>query len=146
MDMDPKTKEEMEKKLKAGWIQTRMMIEVLAVNEDTAKSSLEKHIQQLEKEKKTLLYKKEFKEIKKIENPRPNIPEAFSNIVELELLAADFDTMVYLVMNYGPSATEILAPERLTLDQGEAQGVLNSIADMLHKFAQQGIGGIVIRS
>lgn len=141
--MDP---QELEKKKKEGWIHTHMMVEVMAVSEEAAKSALEQHIANLEREKRTLFVKKEFHEIKKVESPNPEIKEAFSNIVSLEILTEDYDTLIYLVMNYGPAATEILHPEKIILDTGEAQGILNSIADIIHKFAQQGLGGIIIKS
>ena len=137
---------DLKKKLKEGWIHCRMNIEVLAISHDAAKTSLEAHVAQMEKENRTIFYKKQFHEIRKIENPHPNIKEGYSNLVTIELLAKDFDTLVYLTMNYGPSSIEILSPEKITLPAGEAQGILNSIADLIHKFAQQGIGGIVIRS
>ena len=142
--MDPKAKEQIEKRLKEGWIHSWMMIEVLAVTEEAARSALEKHIQGMEREKKTMMVKKEFKDIRKIENP--NVPPAYSYLVELELLTEDFDTLVYLAMNYAPSSIEILSPEKIRMDAGEAQGIINSIADMMHKFARSGVGGVVIRS
>jgi hypothetical protein len=144
--MDGKLKESIEKKLKEGWIQTVMMIEVLASTEEAAKSSLEKHVASLEKEKKTLVGRKDFKGIRKIDNPLPNVEVGYSNIVELEVLAENLETLVYLAMNYAPSSIEILRPEKIELDMGEAQGILVSVADMLHKFARQGLGGVVIRS
>jgi len=144
--MDPKLKEAIEKRLKEGWIQVIMMIEVLAVTEEAARSSLDRHISLLEKEKKALVGRKDFKEITKVENPLPNVAVGYSNIVEVEVLARDFQTLVYLAMNYGPSSIEILRPEKITLDMGEAQGVLVSVADLLHKFASQGIGGVIIKS
>lgn len=143
--MDEQLKEQADKRVKEGWIRASFMIEVLAVNEETAKTALENHIKFLDKEKKTLLYKTDYKGIKKVENPRPDIKEGYSNIVELELVVEDLDKLLFLVMNYGPSATEILEPNHITIDMGEAQNILNSVADLIHKFAQQGVGGIIIR-
>lgn len=144
--MDKKLQERVEKRLKEGWIKSWMMIEVLAVTEEVTKSSLEKHVNSMEKEDKTIVYKKDFKEIKKVEKPMKNIEVAYSYIVELELIAENLDKLVYLVMNYAPTAIEILEPNKLTIDAGEAQGILTSIADIIHKFASMGIGGVVIRT
>ena len=47
-------------------------------------------------------------------------------------------------MNYGPSAIEILEPKNIKLELGEAQNVLAEIANLVHRFAQAGIGGVVI--
>lgn len=144
--MDTQTKEELEKRLKDGWIKTVMMLEVMAVTEEATTDALDKHIENLRKEKKTYLYKKDFQDMRTIENPFPKIERAYSKVVSVELVAQDFDTLVYLVMNYGPSSVEILEPEKIVLDMGEAQGVLASISGLIHKFAQQGLGGIIIRS
>ncbi|MBI4176592.1 MAG: hypothetical protein HY518_05280 [Candidatus Aenigmarchaeota archaeon] len=122
-----------------------MMIESLAVNEEAAKSSLEKHVQLMEREEKIIIYRKLFKEIQKVEKPLPNIESAFSHVVEIEMVSQDFETLTYMVMNYAPSATEILEPNLVKMDVGEAQGILNSLAEMMHKFAAAGVGGVVVK-
>lgn len=142
--MDDKLTEKVNKKLKEGWIKSTMMIEVLAVTEEAAKESLEKHISRMEKEEKAIIYKKNFKKIDKVKNPIPRIKEAYSNVVELELLTQNYDKLVYMVMTYVPSSVEILEPGHIKMDMGEAQGVLNSIAELIHKFAAAGIGGVII--
>jgi len=143
---DKELKEQVDKKLKNGWIRTNMMIEVLAVNKDTAKDALEKHVEKMHREDKVFLYKKDFREITETKSPFPKLPKAYSAIVEVELLAQNFDTLVYIVMNYGPSSIEILEPSKLTMDMGEAQGILASISGMLHRFAARGLGGVVINA
>jgi hypothetical protein len=145
-NMKDASKETVERRLKEGWINSMMMIEVLAVTKDAAKSALEKHIEKMEKEDKTIIYKKDFKEIKQIKKPLKNIKVAYSHIVELELLTRDYEKLVYLVMNYAPSSIEILGPENIKMDMGEAQGILNSLAELIHKFAAAGLGGILIQS
>jgi hypothetical protein len=136
--------EEVKKKLRDGWIKSSMMIEVLAVTEEAAKSSLEKHVHKMEKEDKTIVYKKEFRDVRKIEKPLPNIESAYSYLVELELLTENFEKLIYLTYTYGPSSIEILEPHNIKMDAGEAQGILNSIAEMIHRFAASGIGGVII--
>ncbi len=138
--------EAMERKLKEGWVKSWMMIEVLAINEEAAKQSLESHVEKMGKEKKTLIAKKEFKEVKPIENPFPKVEKAYSYVVELEVLTENFETLVYLAMNYAPSGVEILHPEKIVLDMGEAQGIVVSVADMLHKFSRAGAGGVLINT
>lgn len=142
--IDEKLKEKVEKKLKEGWIKSWMAIEVLAITEEAAKSALEKHIARMEKENKTLLYKKDFKSIKKVASTLRNIKEAYSYIVEIELLTETYEKLVYLVMNYAPSSIEILEPGKIEINLGEAQSILNSLAEMMHKFAASGAGGVII--
>jgi len=143
---DPKVIEQVKKKLKEGWIKSSMIIEVLATSETAARTALEKHIRQMEKENGVLVYKKEWSDFRKVDRPFRDIEVAYSYIVDLELLTQNFERLVYLVMNYGPTSVEILEPQSIKMDMGEAQGILISVADIIHKFAQMGIGGIVIRT
>ena len=72
MPTDPKLKEEAGKKIaKANWLRAIARIEVLAVTEEAAKSSLEKHVQKIEKDERLIVYTKEFgDEIKKLQEIR----------------------------------------------------------------------------
>jgi len=139
-----KEKIDEKKLLKEGWIKSRMMIEVLAGTESAAKSALEKHVEKMEKEKNIFISNKIFHDIEKVDNPLPNIPTGYSYIVEIEIIAQTFEKLVNIVMNYGPSSIEILEPSSIKMDIGEAQGILNSLAAILHRFAASGAGGIVI--
>jgi hypothetical protein len=143
---EEKVPEDIKKKVNDGWIRSWMMIEVLAVTEKAAKSALEKHIQKMGREKRTIIYNKKFHEIKKVEKPLPKIEAAYSYVAELELVTQAYDQLIYLVMNYGPSSIEILEPEKLKIDMGEAQSILNSVAEMIHKFVAAGIGGLIINT
>ncbi|NOX71991.1 MAG: hypothetical protein GXO64_04850 [Candidatus Micrarchaeota archaeon] len=143
--MDDGIKEKVEKRMKEGWIKTWMMIEVMAISPEAAKSALEGHVEKMKNEEGTLLYKKQYGEVKKVEKPLPNVAEGYSYVVEFEYLVSDYDRLMTIVMNYGPSSVEILEPSeiRMTLDQ--AQGALNSVSAMMHKFASQA-GGVIISS
>ena len=140
--------EKAEKKMKEGWIRTWMMIECMAINPKAVKSALETHVRKMGNEKKIIIYKKDFKKMQEIEKPLrdKNIEKAYSLVVEIELVSENFETLISLVMNYAPSALEILEPEKLAMDAGEAQGILNSISDLMHTFAAAGVGGVVIQS
>ncbi len=135
--------EELQKKIKEGWIRVWMMVEALAISEDAVKSALEKHIEKMEREKNFIVYKKEFGKVHKVQNPLPNIEEGYSYVVELECLSKNFERIIHIVMNYGPSAVEILEPEKIEMDMGEAQGILNAIAEILHRFAASA-GGMLV--
>jgi hypothetical protein len=140
-----KLDELVKKKLQEGWIKSWMMIEVLAGSGEAAKKALERHMEKMDKEDNAIIYRMDYKELVKVENPIPNVAEAYSYVVELELLASNFDKLFFLVLNYGPSSVEIFEPEKISLDMGEAQGILNAVADMLHNFAARTMGGVHIR-
>lgn len=142
--MDDKTRKKIEQRMKDGWIKSIAMIEVLAVNEEAARESLEKHVERMEKEEHSMIIKKDFRKVEKVQNPHPRIKEAYSNVVEVEMITQNYDKLVYMIMAYAPSSVEILEPSHIKLDMGEAQAVLNSVAEMIHKFAAAGLGGVII--
>ncbi len=137
-------KEQIAEKLKSGWIQARMMFEVLAVTEETAKEALQSHIGKLEKSELVGMIKKDFSAAEKVENPMKGIEVGFSQICETEFMVKNFDMLVQLVLEFGPASVEILKPEKYQMNAGEAQNILNIMAEMMHRFAAAGLGGIVI--
>ncbi len=142
--MDKKIEEQVKKRMKEGWIRTSMMIEAMAISKEAVESALRKHVERMEKEKCILIYKKDFQETIEVERPLPNIPKGFSRVVDIEAVAENFDRLVYIVLNYGPSSIEILEPEKMEIDAGQAQGILNTIATMIHRFAAMGGRGMII--
>jgi hypothetical protein len=137
-------KEQVEKRVKDGWIRTVMAIEVMAISKEAAKDALEKHVRKMEMEDGTLVSFKEFKDIREVDKPFPNVPKAYSYVVEMEVFAVNFDRLVSLVINYAPSSVEIISPEEISIDMGEGQGIVNTVSEMIHKFAATGLGGIMI--
>jgi len=142
---DKDLQDQINKKMKNGWIKSRMMMEVLAIDPKKTKEALEKHVEKMASEDSIFVYRKDFKEVIETASPYRDIPKAYSAIVELEALTKDIDTLVFIVMNYGPSSIEILEPEKMTIDAGEIQGMLVSISTMLHRFAASS-GGLMIKA
>lgn len=142
--MDKKIEEKVRKKMKEGWIKTSMMIEAMAISKEAVESALKKHTERMGKEKCAFIYRKDFQETSEVEKPLPDIPKGFSQVVELEMVVENFDRLVYLVLNYGPSSIEILEPRKMELDMGQAQGILTTIATMIHRFAATGGGGMLV--
>jgi GTP cyclohydrolase FolE2 len=143
---EDKLMEKVNKKMKEGWIRTTMMVEVMAMSEDAAKTALEKHIAGIDREDGLIKYKTEWGEMRKVEKPFKNVEVAYSYIAEIEFIAQSFDKLVWAVMTFCPSSIEILEPRNIKMDMGDAQGILNSISDIIHRFAAMGIGGVVVRT
>ncbi len=131
-------------KINDGWLKAWVMVESLATQEDVSRQSLIELAKFMGKEQEIGVIKTEVKESHKVDNPLPNIKEAYSTILELEILAKNYGSLVRFVINYGPSAVEILEPKRVAIELGEAQNVLNEIANLVHRFAQAGVGGVVL--
>lgn len=144
--MDDKQKKLADRRLKDGWIKSTMIIEVLAINKDAAESALKKHVEKMHHEENTMILEKRFHETQEVENPTPRVEKGFSQIVDVDMLTKNLDQLVRVVVSYAPSSIEILEPEQLRLGMGEAQGILNSISEIIHRFAAAGIGGVMVSS
>lgn len=136
--------ETVKKRMKDGWMKAWIAVEVVAITPEAADSSLRKHMEKIGKEEFCLMYKQEFKEAQKIPHPFEKGKDAYSEVVEAELIARRFEDLLFLVLNYAPSSIEILEPSEIKLKLGEAQGVLNSISELIHKFALSQAGGVMI--
>jgi hypothetical protein len=136
--------ETVKKRLQDGWIKVRMDIEVLAVTKEAAESSLHKHIELMKKENDFIIYRERFEDAEKAKAPLPNVKEAYSQVVETEAIARRFDTLAYLILNYAPSSVEILEPSKIQMDMGEAQGLLNSLAELVHSLVASRRGAVTI--
>lgn len=145
MDQDKDSMEKVKKKLKEGWIKSSMFIEALSLTEKNAKEALEEHIEKLKKEGNALVYKIDFKGVQKVDKPLQGVDVGYSSIVNLELLTENFDKLIHLAMTYGPTNIEVLEPLNLSIPAGEAQGIANTVADIIHTVARMRLGGIPVK-
>lgn len=60
----------------------------------------------------------------------------FSTWSEVKLLARDFSTLVKISSQYSPIGIEIIRPGRVSLDLGEAQGLLLDISQTSQNFTR----------
>ncbi len=133
-------------RMKDGWIRAWAAIEVLAVTEAAADSSLEKHVESMSAEENMIIYKKEFKKTEKVQHPFDKSKEAYSKVVELEFIARRFEHLAYLVMNYAPSSIEIMEPSEMKIDLPQAQTLLNTISELMHNFVMLNQGAVTIKT
>jgi hypothetical protein len=131
-----------------GWIRTWMAFEVQGVSKEIVESAMKQHVSKIKNEKNTNVFKEDLKDAIKIKAPpqfkQRKINNLYSQVVEITLLTEDFETLTNIVINFGPSAVEVLGPKELKLTMRELQNVLNSVTDMMHKFAAAGLGGLLI--
>ena len=137
------TKKESDEKINEGWIRTWMIFEVLAINEQISKESLESLIGKLENDPRAKVYSKNFGEFRRVVKPIEGVDEGYSITCEVELISKKLDNLIQIVTEYGPSATELLEPTKLKVDVSEVQTILNNISSLVHQYAQAGAGGIV---
>lgn len=126
-----------------GWIKAWFAIEIMAVSKEVAESSLKEHIDNFESIKEIFVFERKFHPVEKVEHPPRNIPEAYSQVVEVSFFAKDFLSFINIVAAFGPSSVEILEPKEIRLRVDEAQSLANLIAGLMHQFASAGVGGVV---
>ena len=137
--------------LEKGWIKSWLVFEVQAATKQAAQNALKNHVDAILKdEKHVYLVEKNFTGIDEVDAPEhlkaQGIKMVFSQIAEIIILVMEFEVLVNIVINYAPSVVEILAPEEIKLSMRDAQGALVSVADMMHKYAQAGYGGMLVKS
>ncbi len=136
-------REQADEKIRTGWLRIWAGFDALAAAEETVKAALAELIGKLDEDSRAKVYKKEFSDVQKVENPLKGIKEGFSQTVKTEFLVKNLDDLVDIVIEYGPSAIEILEPPEFKLKAVEAQAIINSIAALMHRYAAAGLGGAV---
>ncbi len=137
-------KEEIKEKLEKGWIKAVMWFEVMTADRELAENTLKEHIKALQNLKNTYVLSEKFEETVEVKDPPRKVEKAFSKIVQVELLTKDIETLLFAVIYFAPSSVEIIEPKDLTIGIETIQAIMNSVADVLHKLAAGGAGGIVI--
>lgn len=137
-------KEEIREKIENGWVKAQMWFEVLTSAKELAESTLTDHIKSLQNMRNTYILSEKFEETLEMKNPPREIKQAFSKIAQVEILTKDIETLLFVVIYYAPSGVEILEPKELTVGIDTMQSIMNSVADVMHKLAAGGAGGIVI--
>jgi len=125
-------------------IETWMIFEVLAAEEDAAVESLEDHVNQLASMDTIEITSKEFDSVEEVDDPHPSLDTGYSQVCEIEADVDGFPNLIKIVMNYGPTLIEINGPESIELDLNEMQDSLNLVAEMMQKFLKSGAGGMMI--
>ncbi|MCJ7450273.1 MAG: hypothetical protein MUP58_00875 [Candidatus Nanohaloarchaeota archaeon QJJ-9] len=125
-------------------IDTWMVFEVLAKEEEAASDSLESHVEGLGALESVEIDDKDFDEVKEVENPHPSIEKGFSQVCEVRCSIDSFPSLIEIVMNYGPTMIEVEGPDKLELDLSETQEAANLVAEMMQKFMNAGIGGMMV--
>lgn len=140
MDM----KEEIARKRKEQWYELVFSVEVLAVEKELAEASLAEHVKKIENAPGVFVYEKYFYDVKEVENPMKNVEKGYSQVVTLKLFIKDLYTTLTAIMLFGPSAIEVLGPDKKEIAVSEIQDIANNVASLVHQFAAAGVGGMVI--
>ena len=130
--------------LEKGWIKSEVWFDVMAVSKELTEKSLKEHIEKLKKQEGVEVSNVEFEDPVEVENPPRNVDKAYTQAAKLIMFTKDVETLLYVTIFFAPSAVEVLKPEEIKLSANSIQVIMNSVADLLHRFAAQGAGGVVI--
>lgn len=131
--------------LDEGELRVWMIFEVLAATKETAQESLKDHAEKLSEENVEIT-KEEFETVQEVEKPHPEIDKGYSKVYELEMVVKSLPELIEIIISYGPTMVDLLEPEELNLGLKDLQESLNSVTQLIHNYAQSGIGGVVISS
>ena len=135
--------------LDKGWIKTWMIFEVQAADKAVCVSALKKHVKDMASEPSVEIIGESFTDVDDIDVPeglkKRGVKALFTQVCEVTVMAKEFEALVNVVINYAPTAVEVMAPEKIVLSMRDAQNSLVSLSDMMHKFARAGVGGMLIK-
>ncbi len=137
-------KDEINEKISKGWIKSRLWFEVMAVDKETTEKALKEHIEKVKKSKDTLILSEVYEPAQQVDNLRGDVKTAFSQAAKVEVMTKNIEVLLYVVIFFAPSAVEVLEPSKLTIGMETVQTIMNSVSDMIHRFAAQGAGGVVV--
>ena len=126
-------------------IDSEMSFEVVATSPVVAEQALKKHIEKLSSLPRIEVSNVSYGGAREVKFS-DKIPKAYSVVATCRVRAPSFYDFLNIIMVYGPSSIEILEPESLELGIAEMQNIANVVAGLVHKFAEAGIGGLVINS
>lgn len=142
------SKEILQEKLEKGWIHARMFFEVMGASEDVVKSAMRDHLGKVRKMENIKIVVENVQAAEKVEEPPKKFEgkEVYSQIAEVELVVSSLENLLYSVLFFGPSSIEIIEPKEMVVKFESAQAMVNAVAEMMHKYAAAGAGGIVINT
>ncbi len=124
-------------------IRAEMSFEVVATSPQLSHEALKSHIEKLSSLPMVEMEKVEYGDAREIEFGKEK-RKVYSSVAHCSLSIKSLYDLVNIIIVYGPSSIEILSPERMEVDMGEMQNIANVVAGIMHRFAEAGIGGVVI--
>ena len=135
---------EAKEKVGEGWIKAWMAFEAISTEPETVKQSLSSLLENVEKDTRLSVFKKgDLKEPQKIDNPFKKLTDlkhVWASSTEVHFVIKNFEDMVNISLEYGPSAIEILEPKSIKLDIRSAQSILNTTSSIMHRITEQLLG------
>jgi mannose/fructose/N-acetylgalactosamine-specific phosphotransferase system component IIB len=140
------SKEVIAEHLDKGWIHARMFFEVLAASEEIARDSLKKHLGSVKKMENIKIVEEKYEDVVEVDDPPKQFKgsKAYSQVCEVDVVVRSVENLVYSVIFFGPSSIEIISPKEMKMRFEEVQSMANAVAEIMHRYASAGAGGIII--
>jgi len=124
---------DVDKLIREGGLHARLYLEVQGNDKEASKKALESVVfERMIKEKDaSLLHAKMFDIIKDEDS------EVFSGVVEVELVSRDFRGFLNIIMRYGPTAIEIIEPDKVTIETDEMHSLIADVSEMTQVYSNQ---------
>ncbi len=123
-----------------------MFFEVMGATEEFTRQAMAEHVSKMRKLENMKVISESLSEVPKVEDPPKQFKgrEAYSQIADVEVVVSSLENLVYSVIFFGPSSIEIIEPKSFTVNLNAAQSMANAVAEIMHRYAAGGAGGIVI--
>ena len=109
----------------AGWIHSSLIIEVQGNDKKLADKAIHQMVERMKNEKDTRVYGADFSEVEQIK------ADWFSAHVEIFILTKNFGALTKIALLYAPSVVEIMDPNKINLEIGDAQNLLVDISGIV---------------
>ena len=125
-------------------IELWMVFEAVAPSREDLEDSLDDHIEKMKSENELEIAEYEIEESEEVENPHPGLDKGFSQVAEVRAEAENYTRAIKTVINYGPTYVQVEGPDTYEMDLSDTQKSLQEVANMMHKYAQMGVGGVLV--
>lgn len=132
--------------LAKGWIHARMFFEVMGGTEDVTTKAMKDHLESLKKMQTVKIVSEKYSSVEEVKDPPKQFSggKAYSQVVEVEIVVNSVENLIYSVIFYGPSSVEVIEPKEMKIGLDAVQSMSNAVAELMHRYASFGAGGIVI--
>lgn len=121
-----------------------MVFEAVAATEEGVEGSLEEHLEKLSNEPEVEILERNIDDAEKVENPHPDLEEGYSQVAETVVEASSFEEAIAITVNYGPTYIQMEEPDVYELSLKEGQESLQDVADIMRRYAEMGLGGMLV--
>lgn len=111
-------------------IDARIILEAQGAPKEKVEEALKKLLVALEEQEGVGVYEKKFTETEEKD-------EFFSSLCDAGVKFDNFETLMSIVLNFGPTAIVLNSPDKIEVSAGEVQNIVGDMTALLHTLAQE---------